>query len=37
VEEATELLTFDGARALLVKAARAWKDAPSFRRARDPD
>jgi 8-oxo-dGTP pyrophosphatase MutT (NUDIX family) len=37
VEEATELLTFDGARTLLAKAARVWKDAPSFRRARDPD
>jgi 8-oxo-dGTP diphosphatase len=37
VEEATELLTFDGARALLAKAARAWKDAASFRRARLED
>jgi 8-oxo-dGTP pyrophosphatase MutT (NUDIX family) len=37
VEEANELLSFDGARALLAKAARGWKDAPSFRAARDQD
>jgi len=37
VEEASELLSFDGARALLAKAARGWKDAPSLRPARNPD
>jgi bis(5'-nucleosidyl)-tetraphosphatase len=36
VEEATDLLTFDGARSLLAKAARAWKDGLPSRSARDP-
>lgn len=31
VEEATDLLEFDGARALLTKAARKWKDGPGSR------